>query len=93
MAPLSSALAWRIPGTGEPGGLLSMGLHLPVDPFLPTESAGVLLTQRWGCPAAPSGMVSLAPPKAAPGVLALLALLSLPQMGVPRAQVGSSVMV
>ena len=66
---------------------------LPVDPFLPTESAGVLLTQRWGCPAAPSGMVSLAPPKAAPGVLALLALLSLPQMGVPRAQVGSSVMV
>ena len=20
-------LAWRIPGTGEPGGLLSMGLH------------------------------------------------------------------
>ena len=22
-----SALAWRIPGTGEPGGLLSMGLH------------------------------------------------------------------
>lgn len=66
---------------------------LPVDPFLPTESAGVLLTQRWGCPAVPSGMVSLAPPKAAPGVLALLALLSLPQMGVPRAQVGSPVMV
>ena len=25
MAPHSSALAWRIPGTGEPGGLLSMG--------------------------------------------------------------------
>ena len=23
----SSVLAWRIPGTGEPGGLLSMGLH------------------------------------------------------------------
>ena len=22
-----SVLAWRIPGTGEPGGLLSMGLH------------------------------------------------------------------
>ena len=22
-----SSLAWRIPGTGEPGGLLSMGLH------------------------------------------------------------------
>ena len=23
----SSVLAWRIPGTGEPGGLLSMGSH------------------------------------------------------------------
>ena len=27
MATLSSVLAWRIPGTGEPGGLPSMGLH------------------------------------------------------------------
>ena len=27
MAPHSSPLAWRIPGTGEPGGLLSLGLH------------------------------------------------------------------
>ena len=27
MAIHSSVLAWRIPGTGEPGGLLSMGLH------------------------------------------------------------------
>ena len=25
MATHSSALAWRIPGTGEPGGLQSMG--------------------------------------------------------------------
>ena len=25
MAAHSSILAWRIPGTGEPGGLLSMG--------------------------------------------------------------------
>ena len=23
----SSVLAWRLPGTGEPGGLPSMGLH------------------------------------------------------------------
>ena len=23
----SSVLAWRIPGTGKPGGLLSMGSH------------------------------------------------------------------
>ena len=27
MAPHSSTLAWRIPGTGEPGGPLSMGSH------------------------------------------------------------------
>ena len=27
MATHSSVLAWRIPGTGEPGGLLSVGLH------------------------------------------------------------------
>ena len=27
MATLSSVLAWRILGTGEPGGLPSMGLH------------------------------------------------------------------
>ena len=27
MATYSSVLAWRIPGTGEPGGLSSMGLQ------------------------------------------------------------------
>ena len=27
MATHSSVLAWRIPGVGKPGGLLSMGLH------------------------------------------------------------------
>ena len=27
MATHSSVIAWRIPGTGEPGGLLSMGSH------------------------------------------------------------------
>ena len=27
IATHSSALAWRIPGTGEPGGLRSMGSH------------------------------------------------------------------
>ena len=27
MATHFGVLAWRIPGTGEPGGLLSMGLH------------------------------------------------------------------
>ena len=27
MTTHSSVLAWRIPGTGEPGGVRSMGLH------------------------------------------------------------------
>ena len=27
MATHSSVLPWKIPGTGEPGGLLSMGSH------------------------------------------------------------------
>ena len=27
MATYSGILAWKIPGTGEPGGLPSMGLH------------------------------------------------------------------
>ena len=27
MATHSSVLAWRVPGTAEPGGLLSLGLH------------------------------------------------------------------
>jgi len=27
IATHSSILAWRLPGTEEPGGLLSMGLH------------------------------------------------------------------
>ena len=27
MAVHSSVLAWRVPGTAEPGGLLSMGSH------------------------------------------------------------------
>ena len=27
MATHSSVLAWRVPGTGEPGGLQSMGSH------------------------------------------------------------------
>ena len=27
MATQSSVFAWRIPGTGKPGGLLSMGSH------------------------------------------------------------------
>ena len=40
MATDSSVLAWRVPGTGEPGWLLSMGLHRAHD------SMGFCL---WGC--------------------------------------------
>ena len=32
MATHSNVLAWRIPGTGEPGRLLSMGSHRVVQP-------------------------------------------------------------
>ena len=34
MATHSSVLAWRIPGTGEPGGLLSLGSHRVVHDLL-----------------------------------------------------------
>ena len=39
MATHSSVLAWRIPGTGEPGGLPSMGPGSPVEE----------LVGWWGC--------------------------------------------
>ena len=56
MAAYSSVLAWRIPGTGEPGRLLSMGLHrvghdwsdlaaaaaCPVSPFHSSVSAAYI---------------------------------------------------
>ena len=31
MATHSSVLAWRIPGMGDPGGLLSMGVYAESD--------------------------------------------------------------
>ena len=42
MATHSSVLAWRMPGTGEPGGLPSMGSHR-VDS---TESTGLKQLSR-----------------------------------------------
>jgi len=33
MATHSSVLAWRSPGTGEPGGLPSMGSHREPEPY------------------------------------------------------------
>ena len=45
MATHSSVLAWRIPGTGEPGGLPSMGSHR-VRSDLAAAAAGDFLNQR-----------------------------------------------
>ena len=41
MATHSSVLAWRIPGTGEPGGLPSLGLHRVGHPTSNAEEAEV----------------------------------------------------
>ena len=43
MATHSSVLAWRIPGTGEPGGLPSMGLHSQIQLKRLSSKADVLL--------------------------------------------------
>ena len=42
MVTHSSVLAWRIPGTGEPGGLLSMGSHRVGYPIFPSGCEGKL---------------------------------------------------
>ena len=48
MATHSSILAWRIPGTEEPGGLPSMGLHRVVHDWSDL-AAGVtwMQSQKW----------------------------------------------
>ena len=43
MATHSSILAWRIPGSGEPGGLLSMGSHRVGNAILKEISPGISL--------------------------------------------------
>ena len=47
MATYSSILAWTIPGMGEPGGLLSMGLHRDAHDWsdLAAEAAAFLIIQ------------------------------------------------
>ena len=47
MAAHSSVLAWRIPGTGEPGGLPSMGSHRVGDDWsdLAAAAAAVCICQ------------------------------------------------
>ena len=51
MATHSSVLAWRIPGTGEPGGLPSMGSHRVGHDWSDLAAAAaalVLLYHSWG---------------------------------------------
>ena len=51
MATHSSVLAWRIPGTGEPGGLLSMGSHRVGHDWsdLAAAAADILTHILWTC--------------------------------------------
>ena len=46
MATHSSVLAWRIPGTEEPGGLLSMGSHRVGHNWLSSSSSSSSMTKR-----------------------------------------------
>ena len=46
MATHSNVLAWRIPGTGEPGGLPSMGLHRVGHDWSDTAAAAAATSPR-----------------------------------------------
>ena len=46
MAAHSSDLAWRIPGTGEPGGLPSMGSHRVGHDWSDLAAAAAALSMR-----------------------------------------------
>ena len=48
MATHSSVLAWRIPGTAEPGGLLSMGSHRVGHEDTRSDLAAAAASQRGG---------------------------------------------
>ena len=48
MATHSSVLAWRIPGTGEPGGLLSLGSHRVGHGLAAAAAASLILPVRCG---------------------------------------------
>ena len=53
MATHSSVVAWRIPGTGEPGGLSSRGLHRVGHDWGDLAAAGifyVLWLELWFLP-------------------------------------------
>ena len=48
MATHSSVLAWRIPGTGEPGGLPSMGSHRVGHDWSDLAAAAYFLVEKRG---------------------------------------------
>ena len=72
MATPSSVLAWRIPGTGEPGGLPSLGSHrvghdwsnLAAAPLTACQTTLKLTTLQW-CPIAVEVTLNATPPAAA----------------------------
>ena len=47
MATHSCVLAWRIPGTEEPGGLLSMGSHWVGHNWSDLAAAAAAVSLRW----------------------------------------------
>ena len=47
MATHSSVLAWRIPGTGEPGGLPSMGSHRVGHNWGDLAAVAAVLPRSW----------------------------------------------
>ena len=49
MATHSSDIAWRIPGTGEPGGLPSMGLHRVGHDWSDLAAAAACYISHVGC--------------------------------------------
>ena len=56
MATHSSVLAWRIPGTGKPGGLASMGSHRVGHDWSDLAAAAAWI--NWGSPGGSDGKAS-----------------------------------
>ena len=50
MATHSSVLAWRIPGTGEPGGLVSVGSHRVGHDWSDLAAAEVIIMEKTMAP-------------------------------------------
>ena len=62
MATHSSVLAWRIPGTGEPGGLPSMGLHRVGHDWSDLAAAAAAVLKEGEMPGGPLSLDSLQSP-------------------------------